>query len=132
MNLKPATLGRLNAVQSLFARNENQESESIRALFKDCFSHESRVDTPLQNKIIAGVSKEIEKLDVMFAQYGQEDSSPLFRAFFNAMIFELLWIKKPIAILWSEYKQLADLFFPDSLSNALKAILNQVDSEDKN
>ncbi|MBN2779746.1 MAG: hypothetical protein JXQ74_01630 [Alphaproteobacteria bacterium] len=129
MQLKPGTLGRLAAIQQLFAQHENHGGESLSNLFKECFSHDTRVDTALRNKITNGVTEQSEKLDAIFAQYGKEDSPTLFKCFFKSMAFEALWMKKETAILWSEYKQLAEMFFHESQANALKALLNNLAKE---
>lgn len=126
MSLTSSTLSRLAAIQHLFAKHENNDSESISALFKECFSHDQRVDGTLRNKIIKGVEENAEKLNTLFQEYGKEDSSTLFKCFFNAMAFEVIWMKKEIAIIWSEYKQLAEMFFHEKETNALKAILNKL------
>ncbi len=126
MNLKPSTFGRLEAIQHIFATKENAKSESINSLFKECYSHSMRIDSSLKNKIIASVNLNKEKLDEFFIKYGEEDSSTLFYCFFYAMSVEALFLKKPIAIIWSEYGLLAKMFFHHAEINALKAILNKI------
>lgn len=126
MNLTSSGFGRLLAIQTLFAQFENATTDSLQRLFKDCFSHESRIDMALSKKIVAGVSENRAQIEALFSQHSQADSTPLFRCFAYAMIFEVRWMEKPMALVLSEYKKVGTFFFPDAVLNALKAILNQL------
>ncbi|MHA1540965.1 MAG: hypothetical protein ACTSXL_04890 [Alphaproteobacteria bacterium] len=124
MKLLPATFGRMFAIQEILVITENQNSESLSKIFKDSFSHDMKVDNNLKNKILLHYKKHKEELEKTFENYEIKKSSNLFKSFFYSMKIESEFLKKEIAIIWSEYKKLAELFFHEKEINALKAILN--------
>ena len=125
MKLLPATFGRMLAIQEILVMTENQNSESLSKVFKDSFSHEMKVDNNLKNKILLHYKENKTNLEKTFEDYKVKKSSNLFKSFFFSMKIESKFLNKEIAIIWSEYKKLAELFFHEKEINALKAILNK-------
>ncbi len=124
MKLLPATFGRMFAIQEILVMTENQNSESLSQIFKDTFSHKMKVDTNLKNKILLHYKENKANLEKTFEDYKVKKSSNLFKSFYYSMKIESEFLNKEIAIIWSEYKKLAELFFHEKEINALKAILN--------